>query len=85
MFVFPRIHAFTWDDSSLRGKVFSRHDPFILVMCIIIMCTEEWSFLNILREISIGAEFDQFLLFKKFCEFLLVFTQQISLYFGNQS
>ena len=38
--------------------------------------------LNILRETSIGEEFGQFLLFRNFCEFLLVFTQQISLYFG---
>ena len=26
IFVFPRIHPFTWDDWSLRGRVYSRHD-----------------------------------------------------------
>ena len=35
-----------------------------------------------LQETSIGAEFGQLLLFRKFCECLLVFTQQVSLYFG---
>ena len=39
---------------------------------------EELSFLNV-RENSIGAEFGQLLLF---CEFLIMFTQQVSLYFG---
>ena len=34
--------------------------------CIIIKCNEELSFLNVLREASIGAEFGQFLLFRKF-------------------
>ena len=56
--------------------------PFHIVKCIIIMCNEKLSFLNVLRETSIGAEFGQFLLFWKFCEFLLVFTQQVFLYFG---
>ena len=55
---------------------------FQIIKCIIIECGEELSFLNILRETSIGAEFGQFLLFRKFCEFLFVFTQQVSLYFG---
>ena len=26
----PRIHPLTWDDRSLRGNVYSRHDPFSL-------------------------------------------------------
>ena len=30
VFVFPRIHPLTWDASSLRSKVYSRHDPFRL-------------------------------------------------------
>ena len=55
--------------------------PQQFVNCIIIKCNEELSFLNILRETSIGAEFGQFLLFRKICEFLLIFTQQLSLYF----
>ena len=50
-------------------------------MSFLIKCNEEFSIVNILRETSIGAEFCQSLLFRKFCEFLLVFTQQVSLYF----
>ena len=82
IFVFPRIHPLTWDDSSLRSEVVLSTWPFHIVKCIIIMCNEKLSFLNVLRETSIGAEFGQFLLFWKFCEFLLVFTQQVFLYFG---
>ena len=37
---------------------------------------------SVLRETCIGAEFGQFLLFRKSCECLHKFKQQVSLYFG---
>ena len=75
----PPTHA-GWLLTSRQGilSTWSSH----IVRCIIIKCNEELSFLNVLRETGIGAEFGQFLLFKKLCEFLFVFTQQVSLYFG---
>ena len=54
---------------------------FQIIKCIIIKRNEKSPFLNVLRETSIGAEFGQFLSFRKFFEFLLVFTQQVFLYF----
>ena len=39
-------------------------------------------FVDSVHDASIGAQFGQFLLFTKFFEFLLVFTQQFSLCFG---
>ena len=51
-----------------------------MVFSFFIKCNEELSSANILRETSVGAEFGQFLLFKKFCEFLLVFSQQVPLH-----
>ena len=53
----------------------------MIVKYFLIKCDGELSLVNILRKTSIGAEFGQFLLFRKFCEFLLVLTQQLSLYF----
>ena len=79
--------------------MYSRHDVFISSGPSSSSVKEELSFINILRKpavgaefdqfllfrTGVGAEFDQFLLFKKFCEFLLVFTEQFSLYFGIPS
>ncbi len=61
IFVFPRIHPLTRDDSSLRGKVLSTWS-----LGIVIKYNEELSFLNVLRETSIGAELGQFLLCNTF-------------------
>ena len=43
------------------------------------ICNEELSFLNCLSETSVGAEFRQFLIIRKFCEFPFVFLQQVPL------
>ena len=51
-----------------------------IIRSFLIKCNEELSFLNILRKTRIGAELGQFLIFRKFCEFLLVFSQQVFLY-----
>ena len=42
-------------------------------------CDEELSYLNLLYETSIFAKFRQFLIFGKFCEFLEIILQQVSL------
>ena len=70
-----------WNDSSLRGKVYSRHDVFTSSSPTTSSVMKNRP-VNVLQKTSIGAEFGQFLLFKKFCAFLLVFTEQVSSYFG---
>ena len=42
-------------------------------------CDEELSFLDLLHETSIFAQFRPFLIFRKFCEFVEVILQQVSL------
>ena len=41
-------------------------------------CDEELSFLDLLPETSIFAQFRQFLIFRKFCEFLEIILQHVS-------
>ena len=64
-------------------KVFSRHDPFISsgASSSRVMKNCPLSIFFKKKRDSIGTVFGQFLLFKKLCEFVLVFTQEHSLYF----
>ena len=82
IFVLRRIHPLTWDDSSLWGKVCSRHDPVRVSSGSSSSVMKNCPFLNILRESSNGVDFGQFLLFRNVCDLLLQFTQQVSLYCG---
>ena len=74
IFVFPRIHTLTRDDSSLRGEVRSRHDPFILSGA---------SSSNVMMNCPFSMFFEKPALEQSLVNFsLLIFTQQVSLYFG---
>ena len=70
--MFPRIHTLTRDDSSLRCKVYSRHDPFR---------SSTASSSSVKKNCPFSMFFEKPAL-EQSCEFLLAFSQQVSLYFG---
>ena len=82
IFVFPRIHPLTWDDSSLRSKIYSRHDPFISLSASSSRVMKNCPFSIFFEKPALEQSVGQFFFFKKICEFLLIFTQQVFLYFG---
>ena len=75
------LRVFTWDDLSLRGNVYFRHEPLSFVKFCIIKCREVLSFLHSFRETYIGAQFGERKRRNwKMCESLPMVTRQVSLY-----
>ena len=77
IFVVPRIHPFTWDDLSLRGNEYSRHEPLSLSSSA--SPSVVLSSLYSIRVTCIWAQFGQLKMSWKTCELLIIIAQQVSL------